>query len=121
MDGADDPQNVLPVALDAGQMLATANIAQAGQRNWAINLHNTLADEGIYLAINLMIGTEAPEGVPFCAPDEIALDYWNVHTSRTQAEHCIGAWDSGQTPAGVATRQYPEQQQAPGPRPGPCL
>ncbi|MFD3495854.1 hypothetical protein ACFWWB_35740 [Streptomyces sp. NPDC058690] len=84
------------MALDAGQMLATANIAQAGQRNWAINLHNTLADEGIYPAINLMIGTEAPEGVPFCAPDEIALDYWNVHTSRTQAEHCISAWDSGQ-------------------------
>jgi NADP-dependent 3-hydroxy acid dehydrogenase YdfG len=81
-------------AVNPYPMLATTNIAQAGQRNFAINLHNTLADEGIYaanVAINLMIGTEAPEGVPFRAPDEIALDYWNLHTSRTQAEHFIGA------------------------------
>ncbi|WP_432182651.1 hypothetical protein [Streptomyces sp. NBC_00063] len=45
------------------------------------------------MAVNLMIVTqaEAPEGVPFRAPDEIALDYWNLHTDRTQAEHFIGA------------------------------
>ncbi|MFD9657035.1 SDR family NAD(P)-dependent oxidoreductase [Streptomyces mirabilis] len=75
-------------------MLADVNIAQAGQRNWAINLHNTLAAEGIYaanVAINLMIGTAAPEGVPYRSPDEIALDYWALHTSRDQAEHFIGA------------------------------
>ncbi|MFC9610676.1 SDR family NAD(P)-dependent oxidoreductase [Streptomyces sp. NPDC056938] len=103
-------QAVLPGMLEAGAgtllfttgggainpypMLADANIAQAGQRNWAVNLHNSLADEGIYaanVAINLMIGTHAPEGVPFRAPDEIALDYWNLHTTREQAEHFIGA------------------------------
>jgi len=103
-------QTVLPGMLQAGAgtllfttgggaltpypMLATTNIAQAGQRNWAINLHNTLADEGIYaanVAINLMIGTEAPAGVPHRAPDEIALDYWRLHTSRDQAEYFIGA------------------------------
>ncbi|MEV6594581.1 SDR family NAD(P)-dependent oxidoreductase [Streptomyces acidicola] len=81
-------------AINPYPMLADANIAQAGQRNWAINLHNTLADEGIYaanVAINLMIGTQAPEGVPHRAPDEIALDYWALHTTRTQAEHLIGA------------------------------
>ncbi|MFE2319166.1 SDR family NAD(P)-dependent oxidoreductase [Streptomyces sp. NPDC059441] len=81
-------------AIDPYPMLATINIAQAGQRNFAINLHNTLADDGIYaanVAINLMIGTEAPEGVPHRAPDEIALDYWALHTSRDQAEHFIGA------------------------------
>ncbi|MEU9203496.1 SDR family NAD(P)-dependent oxidoreductase [Streptomyces sp. NPDC048332] len=77
-------------------MLADANIAQAGQRNWALNLHNTLAEQGIYVAnvaINLMIGTraQAPEGVPFRAPDEIALDYWDLHTERTRPEHLIGA------------------------------
>ncbi|WP_432168176.1 SDR family NAD(P)-dependent oxidoreductase [Streptomyces sp. bgisy031] len=75
-------------------MLADANIAQAGQRNWALNLHNTLAEQGIYVAnvaINLMIGAQAPEGVPHRAPDEIALDYWSLHTSRDQAEHFIGA------------------------------
>ncbi|MFE4257171.1 SDR family NAD(P)-dependent oxidoreductase [Streptomyces sp. NPDC056910] len=103
-------QAVLPGMLEAGAgtllfttgggainpypMLADANIAQAGQRNWAVNLHNSLADEGIYaanVAINLMIGTQTPEGVPFRAPDEIALDYWNLHTTREQAEHFIGA------------------------------
>ncbi|MFF2405419.1 SDR family NAD(P)-dependent oxidoreductase [Streptomyces sp. NPDC058092] len=103
-------QAVLPGMLEAGSgtlvfttgggainpypMLATANIAQAGQRNWAINLHNALADQGIYaanVAINLVIGTEAPEGVPYRSPDEIALDYWALHTSRDQAEHFIGA------------------------------
>ncbi|MPY53783.1 SDR family NAD(P)-dependent oxidoreductase [Streptomyces acidicola] len=102
-------QTVLPGMLEAGAgtllfttgggaltpypMLADANIAQAGQRNWALNLHNTLADQGIYtanVAINLMIGTEAPEGVPHRSPDDIALDYWNLHVSRDQAEHFIG-------------------------------
>ena len=103
-------QAVLPEMLQAGTgtllfttgggavnpypMLATINIAQAGLRNWAINLHNSLADEGIYaanVAINLLIGTEAPEGVPFRSPDEIAADYWNLHSSRTKPEHFIGA------------------------------
>ncbi|WP_089106514.1 hypothetical protein [Streptomyces hyaluromycini] len=46
-------------AIDPYPMLATVNIAQAGRRNFAINLHHTLADDGIYaanVAINLMIG-----------------------------------------------------------------
>jgi hypothetical protein len=74
-------------------MLAAANIAQAGLRNWAVNLHNTLAAEGVYaanVAINFMIGTHAPEGVPHRPADEIALDYWTLHTRRDQAEHFIG-------------------------------
>ncbi|MFJ7949551.1 SDR family NAD(P)-dependent oxidoreductase [Streptomyces sp. NPDC096354] len=102
-------QTVLPGMLDAGSgtllfttgggaitpypMLADINIAQAGQRNWAINLHNTLADQGIYvanIAINLMIGAQAPEGVPHRAPDDIALDYWSLHSRREAAEHFIG-------------------------------
>ncbi|GAA1541892.1 SDR family NAD(P)-dependent oxidoreductase [Dactylosporangium maewongense] len=81
-------------AINPYPMLADVNIAQAGQRNWAINLHNTLADQGVYVAsvaIDLMIGTQAPDGVPYRAPDEIALDYWTLHTTRTQAEHFIGA------------------------------
>ena len=83
-------------ALNPYPMLADVNIAQSGQRNWAINLHNTLAGRGIYVAnvaINLMIGTRAPEGVPCRAPDEIALDYWTLHTGRDQAEHPIGGGD----------------------------
>lgn len=81
-------------AISPYPMLADANIAQAGQRNWAINLHNTLAAEGVYVAnvaINLLIGAQAPEGVPHRSPDEIALDYWTLYTDRDQAEHFIGA------------------------------
>ncbi|MEV6110785.1 SDR family NAD(P)-dependent oxidoreductase [Streptomyces sp. NPDC051940] len=81
-------------AVNPYPMLADLNIAQAGQRNWALNLHNTLAEEGIHVtnvAINLMIGTQAPAGVPHRAPDEIALDYWTLHTDRDRAEHLIGA------------------------------
>ncbi|MFC9677367.1 SDR family NAD(P)-dependent oxidoreductase [Streptomyces sp. NPDC056949] len=102
-------QAVLPAMLEAGSgtllfttgggainpyaMLADANIAQAAQRNWALNLHNTLADKGIYaanVAINLMIGTQAPEGVPHRAPDDIALDYWDLYTDRDKAELLVG-------------------------------
>ncbi|MFJ9427303.1 hypothetical protein [Streptomyces sp. NPDC101249] len=43
------------------------------------------------VAIDLMIGAQAPEGVPHRAPDDIALDYWDLHTRREQAEHVIGA------------------------------
>ncbi|WP_067127192.1 SDR family oxidoreductase [Microtetraspora malaysiensis] len=76
-------------------MLATANIAQAGQRNWALNLHKTLADQGIYaanVAINLMIADagQALDGVPHRAPDDIAQDYWELYTRREAAEHLIG-------------------------------
>lgn len=80
-------------AINPYPMLATANIAQAGLRNWAVNLHNTLGEQGIYaanVAINLMIGAHAPEGVPHRAPDEIAQDYWLLHTRRETAEHLIG-------------------------------
>lgn len=51
-------------AIDPYPMLATANIAQAYQRNWALNLHKTLAADGIYaanIAINLMIADQAPK------------------------------------------------------------
>ncbi|WP_381803016.1 SDR family NAD(P)-dependent oxidoreductase [Streptomyces niveus] len=80
-------------AISPYPMLTTANIAQAGQRNWALNLHNTLAGQGVHaanVAINLMIGTAAPEGVPHRAPDDIALDHWALHTDRDRAEHLIG-------------------------------
>jgi hypothetical protein len=64
-------------------MLATTNIAQAGIRNWAFNLHNSLRDEGIYvanIAINLMITTRPPAGVTHMEPDAIALNYWDMYT-----------------------------------------
>ncbi len=73
-------------------MLATANAAQAGLRNWALNLHNTLADRGVYtatIAINVLIGDTAPPGVPHLPPDRIAQTYWDLYTTRTDPERVI--------------------------------
>ncbi|HEY4751985.1 MAG TPA: SDR family NAD(P)-dependent oxidoreductase [Candidatus Limnocylindrales bacterium] len=80
-------------AIQPYPMLATLNIAQAGLRNWVHNLHNTLADKGIYagtVAINVMIAAQAPEGYPHRSPDDIAAIYWDLHTRRNQAEVVIG-------------------------------
>ncbi|WP_433205997.1 SDR family NAD(P)-dependent oxidoreductase [Nocardia sp. CA-107356] len=103
-------QAVLPAMLAAGSgtllfttgggaitpypMLASTNIAQAGLRNWAINLHNTLTDQGVYtatVAINVMIADHAPEHIAHRAPDEIAQHYWTLHIQRSQVDHLIGA------------------------------
>ena len=98
-------QAVLPAMLEAGTgtllyttgggaispypFLATLNAAQAALRNWAHNLHATLADRGIHaatVAVNAMITDHAPEGVPAIAPDDLAQAYWNLHTRRDRAE-----------------------------------
>jgi NADP-dependent 3-hydroxy acid dehydrogenase YdfG len=74
--------------------LATMNIAQAALRNWVFNLNSVLAGKGIYaanVAINVMIATEAPAGIPRAAPDDIAQVYWELHSHRDQAEHVITA------------------------------
>jgi NADP-dependent 3-hydroxy acid dehydrogenase YdfG len=72
--------------------LAPVNAAQAALRNWVHNLHGALADTGVYaatVAINLFIGATAPEGIPHADPDDIAADYWKLHTDRNQAELLI--------------------------------
>lgn len=98
-------QAVLPAMLEAGTgtllyttgggaispypFLATLNAAQAALRNWAHNLHATLADRGIHaatVAVNAMITDHAPKGVPAIAPDELAQAYWNLHTHHDRAE-----------------------------------
>jgi NADP-dependent 3-hydroxy acid dehydrogenase YdfG len=80
-------------AINPYPMLATVNAAQAAQRNWALNLHNVLADKGIHVAnvaINVFIGAEPPApGIPHAAPDDIARVYWDLHTRRDRAEHVI--------------------------------
>ncbi|GAA0997648.1 SDR family NAD(P)-dependent oxidoreductase [Acrocarpospora macrocephala] len=101
---------VLPAMLEAGSgtllyttgggaispypFLATLNAAQAALRNWAHNLHNTLAGQGIHaatVAINAMITDNAPEGIPAIAPDDLAQSYWNLHTQRDRAELALPA------------------------------
>jgi hypothetical protein len=80
-------------AINPYAMLATANAAQAALRNWVLNLNGALADKGIHaanLAINLFIGANPPAtGIPHADPDDIAQVYWNLHTSRRQAEHLV--------------------------------
>jgi len=102
---------VLPAMLDAGSgtllfttgggaiqpypMLAATNAAQAALRNWAHNLHNTLAEQGVYagtVAINVFIGATPPApGIPHADPDDIAQHYWNLHTGRDRPEHVVSA------------------------------
>jgi NADP-dependent 3-hydroxy acid dehydrogenase YdfG len=80
-------------AINPYPMLATANAAQAAQRNWALNLHNVLADKGIHvanIAINAFVGANPPApGIPHADPDDIARVYWDLHTRRDRAEHLV--------------------------------
>jgi NADP-dependent 3-hydroxy acid dehydrogenase YdfG len=80
-------------ALNPYPMLATLNATQAAQRNWALNLHQELADKGILVAnvaINVFVGATPPApGIPYADPDDIARVYWNLHTGRDRAEHVV--------------------------------
>ncbi|MFG1710807.1 hypothetical protein ACFLIM_47370 [Nonomuraea sp. M3C6] len=76
-------------AISPYPFLSTLNAAQAGLRNWVHNLHNTLADQGIYagvVAVNAMISDNAPDGYPAIASDALAQHYWDLHTQRSQTE-----------------------------------
>jgi NADP-dependent 3-hydroxy acid dehydrogenase YdfG len=103
-------QAVLPAMLEAGSgtllyttgggaitpypFLATLNAAQAALRNWVRNLHNTLAERGVYagtVAVNAMIAASAPAGIPAIAPDDLAQAYWNLHIRRDHAEIVLPA------------------------------
>ncbi len=103
-------QAVLPAMLQAGPgtllcttgggaitpypFLATLNAAQAALRNWARNLHDTLAGQGIHaatVAINAMITDNAPAGIPAIAPDDLAQAYWNLHARRDHPEIVLPA------------------------------
>jgi NADP-dependent 3-hydroxy acid dehydrogenase YdfG len=71
-----------------------AGPAQAALRNWVVNLNGVLAPKGIYaghVAIGVWIsGTpHAPEGALTMDPDDIARIYWDLHTTRSQAEYLI--------------------------------
>ncbi|GAB3613169.1 SDR family NAD(P)-dependent oxidoreductase [Humibacter ginsengisoli] len=70
-------------------MLANVNAAHAALRNWVLNLHNELAEDGIqaaHVAIGVFIGDEAPDGYASAPADRIAPVYWDLHTKREQAE-----------------------------------
>lgn len=70
-------------------MLANLNAAHAALRNWVLNLHNELAEDGIqaaHVAIGVFIGDEAPGEFAAAPADKIAQVYLDLHTNREQAE-----------------------------------
>jgi NAD(P)-dependent dehydrogenase (short-subunit alcohol dehydrogenase family) len=65
--------------------LGNVNIAAAGLRNWALNLHNALQPKGVYVAhlgITALIGG----GHPDAEPEVIAEALAQLHDERQQAE-----------------------------------
>jgi short-subunit dehydrogenase len=77
-------------------VFASAGMAGAALRKWALALNGALADRGVYaghVAIGAWIaGTPgAPEGVPLKEPDDIARVYWDLHTDREPAELLISS------------------------------
>ncbi|MGW1987896.1 SDR family NAD(P)-dependent oxidoreductase [Streptomyces collinus] len=72
--------------------VANVNAAAAALRNWAMNLHNELADAGTgvqaaHVGIDVSIGTAVIPGLPTAQPEQIAPVYWELHaTARDQAE-----------------------------------
>jgi NADP-dependent 3-hydroxy acid dehydrogenase YdfG len=77
-------------------VFASAGMAGAALRKWALTLNRALAGRGIY-AGHVAIGTwiagtpGAPEGTPLKEPDDIARLYWDLHAGREPAEHVISA------------------------------
>jgi NAD(P)-dependent dehydrogenase (short-subunit alcohol dehydrogenase family) len=77
-------------------VFASAGMAGAALRRWALTLNRTLAGTGVY-AGHIAIGTwiagtpGAPEGTPLKDPDDIARLYWDLHTGHEPADHHVTA------------------------------
>ena len=72
--------------------LGNVNIAAAGLRNWTLNLHDALAEKGVYVAhvgITALIGA----GHPDAEPDVIARAYVKLYDERRDAELHHVAYD----------------------------
>lgn len=67
-------------------MMGNVGIASAGLRNWVLNLNQVLAGQGIYAA-HIPLAVWMGRGGPESEPDTIAQLYWDLYTSRTEAEH----------------------------------
>ena len=83
-------------SVTAAPVYVSAGMAGAALRKWVLTLNGALAGTGIYaghVAIGAWIaGTPgAPEGAQPKQPDDIARLYWDLHTSRTPADHLIPA------------------------------
>jgi NAD(P)-dependent dehydrogenase (short-subunit alcohol dehydrogenase family) len=95
-------QQVLPAMIERGHgtllfstgassvnpipMMGNVGIATAGLRNWVLNLNQVLAGQGIYAA-HIPLAVWMGRGGPESEPDTIAQLYWDLYTTRTEAEH----------------------------------
>lgn len=81
-------------SVTAAPVFASAGMAGAALRRWALTLNTALADTGVY-AGHVAIGTwiagtpGAPEGITLKEPDDIARLYWDLHVSHEPADHHI--------------------------------
>jgi NADP-dependent 3-hydroxy acid dehydrogenase YdfG len=75
-------------------VFASAGMAGAALRKWALTLNRAMAGTGVYVG-HIAIGTwiagtpGAPAGTPLKEPDDIARLYWDLHASHEPAEHHI--------------------------------
>jgi NAD(P)-dependent dehydrogenase (short-subunit alcohol dehydrogenase family) len=106
--GITAAQAVLPGMLErgAGTLLFTTGasslltfppmgnigIGSAGLRNYALALNAALAGKGIYVA-HVPLATWIGSGGPETQPDTIAGIYWELYTSRDQAERLYSTLD----------------------------
>lgn len=65
--------------------VANVQIATAGLRNWALNLHASLADRGVHVAY-VALAAAIGQGGPEAEADTIADAYWELHTQRIGPE-----------------------------------
>ncbi|MGW3291846.1 SDR family NAD(P)-dependent oxidoreductase [Streptomyces sp. NPDC001002] len=69
---------------------AHTSTAMAALRNWAINLHEELADTGIqaaHIGLDVRIATPTFYGQPRVTADQLSPVYWDLHTiHRDQAD-----------------------------------
>jgi NAD(P)-dependent dehydrogenase (short-subunit alcohol dehydrogenase family) len=66
-------------------MMGNVNAAAAALRNWVLNLHQAVAENGVYaahVAISAWIGSGPPEA----DADAIAHSYWGLYQARDRAE-----------------------------------
>lgn len=93
---------ILTTGAGSGPMViphvANVQIATAGLRNWALNLHESVAGRGVYVA-HVALAAAIGQGGPDAEPDAIADAYWELHIARAAPELFYdalpGDWQTG--------------------------
>jgi NAD(P)-dependent dehydrogenase (short-subunit alcohol dehydrogenase family) len=81
-------------SVDPVLQVGNINAAAAALRNWAINLNEELAGSGVYavhVGIDVSINLSVIPGFPTAPAEDIAAAYWDLHTTREDAEYIFTA------------------------------